>query len=276
MLETTRQLWEECERQFLSRWKRRPGREQLTVDGVSGLASNHTYELIERDSKVRVSAVWTGSRFVPTLNRDWFGKQVDLAKPEDWFGKKTFEVRVPSGYGVADEEKTVGSCTVQRREQFGCEWHPYLQLQLDSREFQCVVPANEAMNLAAMIESAFSAQMARVKNRLPIHISVIAGESATPLRAFLDAAQRAQSRRPQERVRTIRYVHHEVTPEYGTRGFPAASSVSALQIGFDDSGDGVSIPVRFDGASESASNCLRIRRRHFIPRGSRSTFRLNL
>jgi hypothetical protein len=99
--------------------------------------------------------------------------------------------------------------------------------------------------MAGIVEQVYSARMARVRNRLGLHLAVIFADSAQPLRALLDAARRAQTvPRRTDRLRVSSAVHEfRVDPLIG------GSVPRRTQVEFERN-PGWSVPTAYDFTTE--------------------------
>ena len=242
LLETANDFWLETEheiRNALTGYQRIAILPQLAPPGVK---KNHSYDLVRQDLGIRVSAIWDGERFIANYSEPWLKSQTSL---EVFFAVGArFLVREPKGYRVDEKMEDPREFTVKEKSNWGTPFKPYLRLQLDSRAFVCIVPADKAVAVAALLDDRYRKQMSRVRNRLALDVNVIAGDSAQPLRAFLDASRRASSRR----VRREWWKIESVVPESkieSAEGFPVTESTGSVHLRFANGRDW-NVPVSYD------------------------------
>ncbi|WP_026443722.1 hypothetical protein [Pseudacidobacterium ailaaui] len=70
------------------------------------------------------------------------------------------------------------------------QYRPSISILADPRSFMMLVPADGAADVVNTIKNKYEAEMARVRNRLPIAVGIVFGQAHTPLSIMLDAGRR--------------------------------------------------------------------------------------
>ena len=262
LLETTQGFWTRFEERWLAACPVIPKRLAVEVHPAPFSDRGHSWELVGESGTPRVSAVWTGAEFLVVEN---LARLRDLNPEADRIFKRNDVISVvePGGLSSLKSESDQKKFTVVRVSDDNRPWKPYLQIRLDPTSFQCLVPANQSIHAAAMLESMFAKEMARVRHKIGFDITVIAGPKFNPLRAFLDAARRADARAVPQQVLTVTdvVVENWSGNEFGES---AAAYPKCVHLAFHD-GSSLSTPVSWPVASKQGSAKLPILPDDYFP-----------
>ncbi|PIE31967.1 CRISPR-associated protein Csx11 [candidate division KSB3 bacterium] len=78
------------------------------------------------------------------------------------------------------------------------DYTPTVSILTEPQLFMMLVPATHFMDIACHIQNEYERQFSKVRNRLPLHLSLISFPRRTPLYAAMDAAQRMLKRKSGE------------------------------------------------------------------------------
>lgn len=70
------------------------------------------------------------------------------------------------------------------------DYLPYVQIYDSPDQFMAIVPAYDALEIAKKIVEEYEVQFSKVRDRLPLHIGIIASHRKTPLYVAMDAGER--------------------------------------------------------------------------------------
>ncbi len=174
------------------------------------LGDYHVYDWPLRGG-VTLSVVWVpdgkgGGYFLSADNLWYLARPEQLAFPEEALkddarllyefsqvinGQRGVTLLEPSGYGRPAEIRT----RVRLAQEGAVIWHagsaytPYIPILAEPATFMVLVPADKALAVARAIKAKYKAEMARVRDRLPLHLGLIFAPRRTPLRAVLEAGR---------------------------------------------------------------------------------------
>jgi hypothetical protein len=191
--------------------KQRPFRLRITpakaAEVNKTLGAYHVYDWPLRGG-VTLSVVWVpdgkGGGYFISADNLWYlagPEQLDFKSEvlRDHLGLLYEFIRVintqrevallePSGYGRPAE--------VKARVQLGAViWHPnsaytpYIPVLAEPATFMALVPADKALAVAQAIKNKYDVEMARVRDRLPLHLGLVFAPRRTPLSAVLEAGR---------------------------------------------------------------------------------------
>lgn len=248
LVETTRGFWSAAEQNILGLLGYRSPRIRLTpAGGKIQLAENAGYDLRSKYDGLRIGAVWTGSSFVVITSEAYLRSRLTKDRFELLAnGESEFEIMEPSGYFLAVRNHGTAKLRAGRWTNSG--YSPYLRLQLDPRRFQCLVPADQAFDVAQAISLKYSREMARVRDRLELDVSVIVANAEIPVRAMLDAARRTMEVKHEVRDAELASVVLESAAWLADGSHPAAAHVQ-----FRD-GSCWKVPLNFDFPTQYVTN----------------------
>jgi len=127
--------------------------------------------------------------FWTTDNLDYFTKLLGVRV--DNLKARIYGWRLPlyerGGYLGQDRRADVDAegCQVVREEVF----RPFIPLMIEPATFMVLVPADKALNVARAIKEKYDREMARVRDRLPLHLGLVFAPRRTPLSAVLEAGR---------------------------------------------------------------------------------------
>ncbi len=188
----------------------RPFRLRITPDDAAKvnkeLGPYHVYDWPLRGATT-LSVVWVpdereGGYFLTADNLWYLAGPEQLAFPEEAlkndsrllyeFGRvinaqQEVALLEPSGYGRPAEVKVI----VKKPEVKAlCEpYTPYIPLLAEPAIFMVLVPADRALKVARAIKEKYDREMARVRDRLPLHLGLVFAPRRTPLSAVLEAGR---------------------------------------------------------------------------------------
>jgi hypothetical protein len=103
-------------------------------------------------------------------------------------GQKAVTLEEPSGYG-RPSSTTAQALDPEPYKLEGASYVPTIPILAEPATFMALVPASAAMDVLEAIHEKYAAEMARVRDRLPLHLGLVVFPRPTPLRAVLDAGQ---------------------------------------------------------------------------------------
>jgi len=239
LIETMREFWEECEKQVLGDTLERQSRRSFWFQSIVDAEAN----------KVRLHQSYEIKR--PNGNS---GLPVVAAGREEGSGR----LRLVSIWGqgtdgefeAGDDWKleTENSGSIEGRISFddpaeAQEYVPYLKVRQDPGSYEFVVPALMARACVESITAIYEQRFERVRNRMPLKLSVVSGNSAQPLRAFLDAARRAQGRHLRQRSDVVSRSIRQKSTSPGSK---------FEQVLVTEQGAVLRLPLDFDGCPADA------------------------
>lgn len=89
---------------------------------------------------------------------------------------------------------------------------PVIPIIAEPRTFMALAPADQALAMLGQIKSKYEREMGKVRNRLPLHLSIVYFSRRTPLRAALDAGQAMLQRRTSATAWTVQSVQVGALP----------------------------------------------------------------
>lgn len=107
------------------------------------------------------------------LAQDWRGKEIIVSDPDD--PRRHIPFHVLTASSAAGD--------------FG-QYAPYLPLLSSPDQFLALVPAGDALDIAAKIRGEYQEQFGKVQNRLPLFLGLVFFPRKTPLAAVIDTARR--------------------------------------------------------------------------------------
>ena len=161
----------------------------------NGLGRWHTYEADVKGQ--RLGLCWDPNDriasdrnlFWTTSNLDYFASQAGITteKMKGHIQGRTLALYEPGGYLGQDHRLNVDAerCQVLRGEMF----HPYIPILTEPATFMALVPADRALDVAKAIKTKYETEMARVRDRLPLHLGLVFAPRRTPLAAVLEAGR---------------------------------------------------------------------------------------
>jgi len=197
--ETTHQFWMEVQNEVIpdkvGKRVRLGIRPSNTSDLRQVLGPWHTYEADV--SGRRLGLCWDPNGegandrdlFWTTDNLNYLAAQlrITVEKLEERLWSQKLPLYEPGGYLGQDRpvEKDAEGCLVVRREHF----LPYIPLLAEPATFMVLVPADRALKVAQAIKKKYDREMARVRDRLPLHLGLVFARRRTPLSAVLEAGR---------------------------------------------------------------------------------------
>lgn len=212
--DTTRQFWREVERDLIAPkvgQRLRLGIRPNNVERLNnqrpgeGLGKWHTYEAEIRGRRLGLcwdpndAEIRDRNLFWTTDNIRYLGQQLgfraedlksEQALADKW--KKLLDGRNLSLYepgGYLGQDRRVDfdaqSCVVVNQNHF----YPFIPVTAEPATFMSLVPADKALMVARAIKAKYDAEMARVRDRLPLHLGLVFASRRTPLAAVLEAGR---------------------------------------------------------------------------------------
>jgi hypothetical protein len=164
---------------------------RLEIQGslsVQTLVPYHTYELVLPEG-IRLSVLWDGNSFVTCDNLTYLNSLMRSGKIQDILKQsKTFPIEASDDTG---KRRQLGSITLSQDAApiANGSFVPALPLLAEPRVFMGLVPADKALEVIRQIKTKYEREMGKVRNRLPLHLSVVFAPRPNPLRAVLDAGR---------------------------------------------------------------------------------------
>lgn len=192
------------------------GQLRCNQPNVSTPGDYHAYELV-LERGVRMSVVWDpqNKRFITADNLEYLAKPEQLGQPvSQWLKNhrdKWLAIEEPSGYGYRRQVwGEIEIATVQ--EIPDSAYVPVIPIIAEPRTFMALAPADQALAMLGQIKSKYEREMGKVRNRLPLHLSIVYFSRRTPLRAALDAGQAMLQRRTSATAWTVQSVQVGALP----------------------------------------------------------------
>ena len=216
--ETTHDFWRKVGKEVIprvvTRWQGENGPYQkewprliVKVKDKQALAGRlgayHTYETVLESR--RVSLVWDAQHhdLISAENLRYLGQQLGLKKAV-WQGGddgnllKELKQRIkkasplllyePSEYGQVAKPLEV-EVQVDYVDVDVPPYTPHIPLLTEPALFMALVPADRAMDIVNAMRKKYEREMAKVRDRLPLHLGVVIAPRRTPLRAVLEAGR---------------------------------------------------------------------------------------
>lgn len=198
--------WSQDDRTYQRKWPRLvlKLRNRETLKQNDHIGKYHVYET-EIEGR-RVSLVWNSKNedFISAENLRYLGKQLGL-KGAPWDGDEdsqllcTLKERIEQASPLPIYEPSEYKRPTQPLEGVELEidyvdvdaprYDPYIPLLTEPALFMTLVPADRAMDVVTAIKEKYEREMSKVRDRLPLHLSVVIAKRRTPLRAVLEAGQ---------------------------------------------------------------------------------------
>jgi len=127
--------------------------------------------------------------FWTTANLNYLAAQMGITveKLEERLLSRVLPLYEPGGYLGQDRRasKDAEKCMVVRHETF----QPFIPLMVEPSTFMALVPAARALDVVKEIKVKYDREMARVRDRLPLHLGLVFAPRRTPLSAVLEAGR---------------------------------------------------------------------------------------
>ena len=127
--------------------------------------------------------------FWSTANLDYLAAQIGTTvdKLKGHIRGRILPLYEPGGYLGQDSRANVDAerCQVVYEEVF----HPFIPLMIEPATFMALVPADRALDVTRAIRDKYDQEMARVRDRLPLHLGLIFAPRRTPMSAVLEAGR---------------------------------------------------------------------------------------
>jgi hypothetical protein len=185
---TTQEFWEkvrdidipEVVGKCPGRWRIIPdNRENIWRKSHQDLGKYHTYELVTEQGQLPV--IWHP-------DKQFFLSGGDVSRfPRPTKGEMC-ELAEPTGYG--NPTKTKGTIAVASVQDDTTDYVPTIPILAYPATFMQLVPADKALSVAAKIQTRYTREMGKVRNRLPLALGLVFFDVKTPLRAVLNAGRR--------------------------------------------------------------------------------------
>jgi len=201
--ETTRQFWREVQNDLIPEQvgeRLRLGIRPANAETLRGVLGRwHTYEADVGGR--RMGLCWDPDRdlFWTTDNLCYQGKQLGFKKKvlEDddalkaaWvsqFNGYPLTLYEPGGYLGQDRQVNAdtGVCMVDKSKHF----RSFVPLLAEPSTFMALVPADKSLAVVQAVKAKYDTEMARVRDRLPLHLGLVFAPRRTPLAAVLEASR---------------------------------------------------------------------------------------
>ncbi|HEY8541696.1 MAG TPA: CRISPR-associated protein Csx11, partial [Pseudothermotoga sp.] len=194
-----RRVWETTERfikedvfgileRSLRKEDPRTKRIQLVISPNQSIPKNSTCDVIVNGARFSPVCIDdTRSIFISTTNLEILNK----------FGKTVEEIaKTLSGQDIklkTEEEKNWKDFKIIEAKPANDEFQdylPYIEIYDFPDQFMVLVPAYEALSITEKILMEYEKQFSKVRDRLPLHLGIIAFHRRTPLYIVMDAAKR--------------------------------------------------------------------------------------
>ncbi len=224
--ETTQNFWRDIESNF-----------NTTVDEVSPrlrirgvfkgivetLGISHTYELNIGNVNLSITYVADGEFLtVDNLQRTSILLNAPKESCSDYSSAaiyiqsllrqaRSMDLEEPAGYG--NSNKPLGKLQITKVVIEPTPYVPAISLLAEPRTFMAIVPADKAIKVVNAIWAKYEEEMGKVRNRLPLILSIVFAERRTPLPAILDAGRRMLKQSTGDETWMIDKVDHHVYPQ---------------------------------------------------------------
>ncbi|MBC8254125.1 MAG: hypothetical protein H8E35_08850 [Ardenticatenia bacterium] len=137
--------------------------------------------------------------FWTTDNLSYFGRQIGLTERElaqevdllfalkERINGTDWPLYEPGGYLGQDKPVTEDALNVQVATFH--QFRPYIPILAEPATFMALVPADRALEVARAIKEKYDREMARVRDRLSLHLGLVFAPRRTPLAAVLEAGR---------------------------------------------------------------------------------------
>lgn len=204
--ETTRTFWKEIEQNIFPKDSGTQKQMRLMIRPTNAahlqksLANYHTYELATKG--IRIGVCWDADSglFLSTANlryvakllgierKIWQDDEKLLAMLKDEVITGNLHIYERGGYGARERKisPVAENCQVIEESVF----KPFIPLATEPAMFMALVPTNRAKDVARAIKAKYDKEMARVRDRLPIHLGIIFASRRTTVQTMLDAGRK--------------------------------------------------------------------------------------
>jgi len=167
----------------------RKQRIQFKIDPIPKVWNGVCYD-IDLDG-TRLSPVWDGSTntFVSTINLQILKSWGDsLEKIVSYMKEKVKKVKVKID-GIWKKNNFTISDVKSAADKFQ-DYFPYIRIYDSPDQFMIIVPAYDALDIANKIIEDYSVQFSKIRDRLPLHVGIIAFHRKDPLYIAMDAGKK--------------------------------------------------------------------------------------
>jgi hypothetical protein len=175
--------------------------------GLRALGPYHAYQLVIQRG-VKLGVLWDpdNEQFITLGNLGYAARQLqgtpgstperaaEQVKQKIESSRGGLLLEEPSGHG--DRNRPLGRLLVEEVVHDESLYSPVLPLLAEPQSFFCLLPADRALEMVTAIKNKYETEMGKVRNRLPLHLSIVFAHRRTPLRALLDAGRRMLERPP--------------------------------------------------------------------------------
>jgi hypothetical protein len=206
--ETTRTFWEEVQRRLISdtlqqhqhtRWRLgiKPGNAAALSKEIGAY---HTCELDVQGQRMGVCWDEDKELFWTTANLQYLSEQLGIERAI-WHNqqqlidtlkcdilKGTLPIYEPGGY--LGQERRVPLAAEDCQVSDDCQFLPFIPLVTEPALFMALVPADVALDVVQAIKKKYDAEMARVRDRLPMHLGIAFAPRRTPMQTVFDAGRK--------------------------------------------------------------------------------------
>jgi hypothetical protein len=169
---------------------------QLKRSRGQGLGPYHAYEL-DIDGR-NMSVIWDveNGRLISADNLDYVGKQFSDTEVLEKLIKKGQQFSLYESSSYQRGKKKVIDIEIDRVESSSESYYsPVLPILAEPSTFMALVPARKAMQVVEAIRKKYELEMARVRDRLSLHVGVVFAPRRTPIRAVLEAGRNMLSKK---------------------------------------------------------------------------------
>lgn len=258
--QTTRQFWREAQdwiNKALSDDRRRV---LLYLDRAPDLGPFHVYDLDL--GAITLSVVWhppqadgSGGYLISADNLNAVARRLgakrdiydhaasaaiwleDYLKQEFIQGNRILILRNPEATPGQRQQNLLAGRKLIRTEHQDTAYSTAIPILAEPRSFMALAPADRSLDILQHIKLKYEREMGKVRNRLPLHLSVIYSSRRTPLRAALDAGQAMLKRTSSARPWTVAAVQQGTLPSDqsqladGTQQFQQTITITLKQSG---------------------------------------------
>ncbi|NTU54131.1 MAG: hypothetical protein HGA97_10635 [Chlorobiaceae bacterium] len=151
------------------------------------LGSFHTYELVWKNK--RIGVVWDGRSFLTTENLEAASRLFGLEPYEicEYLKNEPCVLKLPSSFGSAG--KVVNARLSLASVENAGTYYPAIPLIAEPSVCMALLPAERALDYVRKAIQAYSDEMNRVQDRLPLGIGLVFFPSRTPVRSIMEAGR---------------------------------------------------------------------------------------
>jgi CRISPR-associated Csx11 family protein len=178
---------------------------RLIIKGTLDSENLDSYQAYDiRINGIKTSFVWDSQRFISTDNLQYLAKQLGKKKEESVSDclKRAFENQKKQGGLTFYKERESGGTPVPitTLKDFIVEeelhnYTPTVSILTEPQLFMTLIPADKAMDIVQHIQTEYEVQFSKVRNRLPLHLSLVFFHRRLPLYAAMDAARKMLNRK---------------------------------------------------------------------------------